>query len=32
MVIANGSDPALLYGIVEGEDVGTKFHKQEANQ
>ena len=32
MVIANGSDPTLLYGIVEGEDVGTKFHKQEANQ
>ena len=25
MVIANGSDPAVLYDIVEGKPVGTKF-------
>ena len=25
MVIANGSDPDILYGIVEGEDIGTRF-------
>lgn len=25
MVIANGSDPAILYDIFEGKDVGTKF-------
>ena len=25
MVIANGSDPSLLYGIVDGEDIGTRF-------
>ena len=29
MVIANGSDPTLLYGISEGEEIGTKFHKKE---
>lgn len=25
MIIANGSDPNILYGIVDGESVGTKF-------
>ena len=25
MVIANGSDPELLYRIVDGEPVGTRF-------
>jgi len=25
VVIANGSDPAILYGIVEGESLGTRF-------
>ena len=25
MIIANGSNPSLLYDIVEGKDVGTKF-------
>lgn len=25
MVIANGSDPAVLYDIVDGKDVGTRF-------
>lgn len=25
MVIANGKDPDILYGIVEGEDLGTRF-------
>lgn len=25
MVIANGSDPSVLYDIVEGKEVGTKF-------
>ena len=25
MIIANGSDPRILYDIVEGNDVGTKF-------
>ena len=26
MVIANGSDPDLLYRIAAGDAVGTKFH------
>ena len=26
MVIANGSDPDLLYGIFEGEKIGTRFY------
>lgn len=25
MVIANGSDPSLLYGIIDGADIGTRF-------
>lgn len=25
MVIANGSDPSVLYGIVDGEEIGTRF-------
>ena len=25
MIIANGADPEILYKIVEGEDIGTKF-------
>ena len=25
MVIANGKDPAVLYDVLEGKDVGTKF-------
>lgn len=25
MVIANGSNPDILYGIVDGEDIGTRF-------
>ena len=25
MVIANGADPGLLYGITEGEPIGTRF-------
>jgi hypothetical protein len=25
MIIANGSDPALLYDILEGKPVGTRF-------
>jgi len=25
MFIANGSDPEILYDIVEGKDVGTHF-------
>lgn len=25
MVIANGSDPSLLYGIADGKDIGTRF-------
>lgn len=28
MVIANGSEPELLYGIVEGQPIGTRFHKK----
>ena len=28
MVIANGSDPTLLYDIVEGKDIGTRFIKR----
>lgn len=29
LVIANGSDPTLLYGIAEGNEIGTRFHKKE---
>lgn len=29
MVITNGSEPENLYGIVNGESIGTKFLKQE---
>ncbi len=29
MVIANGSDPTLLYAIAEGQPVGTRFSKGE---
>ena len=29
MVIANGSDPAVLYDIVEGKPVGTRFLAKE---
>lgn len=25
MIIANGNDPDILYDIVEGKDVGTRF-------
>ena len=25
MVIANGKDPAILYDILEGKEVGTRF-------
>lgn len=25
MVIANGADPQILYGIVDGEEIGTRF-------
>lgn len=28
MIIANGSDPVLLYDIIEGRSVGTKFSAQ----
>lgn len=28
MVIASGSEPALLYDIAEGKAIGTKFHKK----
>ncbi len=28
MVIANGSDPNILYSIVEGEEIGTRFCKR----
>lgn len=28
MVIANGAEPQLLYGIVEGKPIGTRFHKK----
>jgi len=30
MVIANGNDPMLLYGIVDGEDIGTRFFARKA--
>lgn len=30
MVIANGDDPMLLYGIVEGKDIGTRFLSRKA--
>ena len=30
MIIANGADPQLLYGIVEGEKIGTRFLKKES--
>jgi glutamate 5-kinase len=25
VVIANGSSPSVLYGIIEGEKIGTRF-------
>ena len=31
MVIANGSDPDILYNIVAGEDIGTRFISRKAN-
>ena len=30
MVIANGADPSLLYGIVDGKEIGTRFHQKES--
>ncbi len=32
MVIANGENPELLYDILEGKEVGTKFHSREKNK
>ena len=29
MVIANGAEPELLYDIVEGKPVGTRFLKRD---
>lgn len=26
MIIANGADPRVLYGIADGEEIGTRFH------
>lgn len=31
MIVANGSDPKILYDIIEGADVGTKFHGKGRN-
>ena len=31
MVIANGSDPEVLYGIITGERIGTRFYSKKAN-
>ncbi len=28
MIIANGKDPAILYDIIDGKDVGTRFVKE----
>lgn len=28
MIIANGSEPAILYSIMDGERVGTRFHSK----
>lgn len=28
MVIASGEDPTILYGIVEGKEIGTRFKKE----
>ena len=28
MVIANGEDPNILYDILDGKDVGTRFMKR----
>jgi glutamate 5-kinase len=28
MVIANGTNPAILYDILDGKSVGTRFAKQ----
>ena len=25
MVIANGTDPSVLYGIIDGQSIGTRF-------
>ncbi len=32
MVIANGEDPSILYDIVSGKDVGTKFFARKAEE
>lgn len=32
MIIANGNDPVLLYDIVEGKPVGTKFSAQKGKE
>lgn len=32
MVIANGNDPDILYGIVDGEDIGTRFIAKKGNE
>lgn len=32
MVIANGWNPDLLYGIVEGEPIGTRFLAKEMDE
>ena len=29
MIIANGSDPLILYDIMDGKRVGTLFHRKE---
>ena len=31
MVIANGSDPDILYDIVDGKDIGTRFISRKDN-
>ena len=31
MVIANGSNPQLLYSIINGEEVGTRFVAKKEN-
>ena len=29
MVIANGADPENLYGILDGEHIGTRFRRDQ---
>ena len=31
MIIANGAEPNILYGIMNGESIGTRFYAKKAD-